>query len=84
MLKAYIISTIITIVIFIINSLAIRAKLKREGYKKKDSNTSIFEVLQACIYLFIPLLNIITAMTMQFKNEEMYEKVRASYAKTEG
>lgn len=84
MLRAYIISTAITLVIFTINSLAIRARLKREGYKKKDSNASIFEVLQASIYLFIPILNIITALTVQFKDREVYEKVKASYTKMEG
>lgn len=75
MLKLYIITTLISCIVVLVNGLAIKNKLLREGYKVKKTKISIPEWLRSFFILCIPILNIIMAVTMLLLEEETLKEV---------
>ena len=78
MLEFYLYSTLFSAAITIISGLAIKARLKREGYVMKFE-TSIWEKLYAWMHLVIPILNILIALAFVFKHEEVYKGQKEKY-----
>jgi hypothetical protein len=74
MLRFYIISTIISIVIIIVCSKAMLNKAKCEGVASERKKYSIAEKMQRMIPLLIPIFNIFLALIFIFCEEELYKR----------
>lgn len=75
MLKIYLTSIVISIVICLITDKSVTAKLKREGLKLKEKS-SFIEEIRAWLYFFIPLFNILIAIVCLFAYDEIYQKTK--------
>lgn len=81
MIKFYIISTIISFIVFIVSALAARDEIINEGYKKKNKKRSLWGTLQGVIVMSIPFLNIIIAVTALFDKKTTKESLIEEYEK---
>lgn len=77
MLKFYVISTVFSFLILLINGASVESKLKREGYKRSFNLTSA-EKLRNYMLSVIPILNILLAIVSIF----CYDKVIAKAKET--
>ena len=76
MLKAYIITTIISAIVTMISLRAISDRLKREGYTNSEIKYSTAEKLKAYLYLLIPVFNIILALACLLKEDIIYTNTK--------
>lgn len=75
MLKFYIYSLVITSLVMIISGLAMKERLKREGYKY-TKKYSLFELIHGFLPALIPIFNIFLAFIFIFKYEELFAKMK--------
>jgi uncharacterized membrane protein len=80
MLKFYLISTFISVMVFIISVVALGYRLKREGYIATETYT-FWESLHSSLPILAPILNIIIALGCIFNSDEAYEKVKSKRIK---
>lgn len=80
MLKLYIISTVISMFVILVNVQAHSNKLKRKGYIDKNKY-SIAEYFQSFIIMVVPILNIIIALYMILNMEKCYETLKGNRVK---
>jgi uncharacterized membrane protein len=66
--------------VYIISSKAIKAELKREGYTSKNKS-SVWELLQASLYLIIPVFNIILAVLVLLMFDYFKEQVKQDFSR---
>ena len=76
MLKFYIISTVICVVIITIIALSVSVDLKREGYIPKYKSSLVCEI-RALLPFLIPFINIILALISIFIYESLLKAAKA-------
>jgi len=69
MLKVYLISSIISIVVSTISLQALANKVKREGYIILKEKSSLAEKMKLIILFFIPIFNILLMLISLFGDE---------------
>lgn len=72
MLKIYLASVIICIVVCEISSRATAARLRREGYRRTGKK-SIWERMRNMLPLFIPVFNLLVVIAMILLEEKVHE-----------
>ncbi len=79
MIKFYIVSTIICLLVSLVTIKALVNKLKREGYKS-DEKSSMVEFVHRLLPMFIPLFNIFLALFIVFGADKVYKELIKSGA----
>ena len=75
MLKIYLISCLITLVITLIIAKAMEDEFKKEGYDVKKSDLSICEMIKNSLWAFIPIVNILVLLVMILSYETVKKEV---------
>jgi hypothetical protein len=76
MLKVYLISVAISIIVGLICSSALEDKLKREGYTIIKQKSSFAEKLKILLYFFVPIVNIFLIIFFLFGEEYIIDKLK--------
>jgi cellobiose-specific phosphotransferase system component IIC len=80
MLKFYIVSVILCLIVDIITSSAAKAKMKREGLTF-NYHPSLAEKIHSTLPAFIPFFNILLIFTMILGFDKLYDMLVAKYCK---
>lgn len=76
MLEFYIYSTVVSLLVIIIATRAIKARLIREGYEARNKSYSLWERVNAFLPFFVPIINVIIALVCVLNTEKLYEKTK--------
>ena len=74
-LKFYLISTLICIIITVISIRSISIALIRDGYESKTKHTP-WESLHACLPTLIPIINIFIALYFIFGSDDILSRTK--------
>ncbi len=78
MLKFYIISTALVLIIVVISALSMASELKREGLRPKTKSTPI-ECIRAYLPYLVPFINILLALISIFAYDTIKDDLRVKW-----